>query len=97
VKHLLPAPPARARWLLALAAAATVAPLFAARHLPFCDLAEHLAAIATLRHWFDPAWRSRETFVLTAGNSQYVLYYVVGALLAFPFGTAERANLFLLV
>src|SRR5256885_7006926 len=82
--------------LLAVAAAANVLALWSAPYLPFTDLPQHAAAIATLRHLDDPAWRSREYFTLALGRSQYLLYYLAGALLAFPFGTAERANLVLL-
>jgi hypothetical protein len=84
------------KWLLAACALANVAPLWWTAHVPFTDLPQHVAAIATLRHWFDPAWKSREYFTLALGQTQYLLYYLLGALLAFPFGTAERANLVLL-
>ncbi|HET9753488.1 MAG TPA: hypothetical protein VFP52_11025, partial [Myxococcales bacterium] len=83
-------------WLLRLCAAATVLPLWSARHLPFTDLPQHVAAIGTLRHWWDPAWKSQEYFTLALGQTQYLLYYLLGAALAFPLGTAERANLVLL-
>jgi hypothetical protein len=82
--------------LLAVGAATNVAALWSAPYLPFTDLPQHAAAIATFRHFDDPAWKSREYFVLALGRSQYLLYYLAGALLAFPFGTAERANLVLL-
>jgi hypothetical protein len=82
--------------LLAVAAATNVLALWSAPYLPFTDLPQHAAAIATLRHFDDPAWKSREYFTLALGRSQYLLYYLAGALLAFPFGTAERANLVLL-
>lgn len=84
------------KWLLAACAAATVVPLWSAAHLPFTDLPQHVAAIGTLRHWWDPAWKSQEYFTLALGQTQYLLYYLVGAALAFPLGTAERANLVLL-
>jgi hypothetical protein len=84
------------KWLLAACAVANVVPLWATSHLPFTDLPQHVAAIGTLRHWYDPLWRSREYFTLALGQTQYLLYYLAGALLAFPFGTAERANLVLL-
>ncbi len=84
------------KWLLRLCAAATVLPLWSAAHLPFTDLPQHVAAIGTLRHWWDPAWKSQEYFTLALGQTQYLLYYLLGALLAFPLGTAERANLVLL-
>jgi len=82
---------------LLICALLTIAPLFLTRHLPFCDLPEHVAVIATLRHWWDPAWRSQELYAFAgAGKTQYLLYYVVGALLAVPFGNAETANLAML-
>lgn len=84
------------RWLLAGATLAAIAPLWIGRHLPFTDLPEHVATIATLRHWFDPAFASQEYFELVGpARLQYALYYFVGALLAVPLG-AERANLVLL-
>jgi hypothetical protein len=83
-------------WLLGACAAATVVPLWSAAHLPFTDLPQHVSAIGTLRHWWDPAWKSQEYFTLAFGQTQYLLYYLVGAAFAFPFGTAERANLVLL-
>src|SRR5207248_8291990 len=82
--------------LLAIATATNVVALWSAPYLPFTDLPQHAAAIATLRHFDDPAWKSREYFTLALGRSQYLLYYLAGALLAFPFETAERANLVLL-
>jgi len=83
-------------WLLSACAAATVVPLWSTGHLPFTDLPQHVAAIGTLRHWWDPVWKSREYFTLALGQTQYLLYYLLGAALAFPLGTAERANLVLL-
>jgi hypothetical protein len=84
------------RWLLAIGAVANVAALWSGPYLPFTDLPQHAAAIATIRHWADAAWKSQEYFTLAFGRTQYLLYYLAGALLAFPFGTAERANLVLL-
>jgi hypothetical protein len=83
-------------WLLRACALATVIPLWSAAHLPFTDLPQHASAIGTLRHWWDPEWRSQEYFTLALGQTQYLLYYLAGAALAFPLGTAERANLVLL-
>jgi hypothetical protein len=82
---------------LLVCALLTIAPLFLTRHLPFCDLPEHVAVISTLRHWWDPAWRSQELYTFAgATKTQYLLYYGVGALLAVPFGNAETANLAML-
>jgi hypothetical protein len=84
------------RWLLAVCSLASAAALFAGPHLPSTDLPQHVAMIATFRHWFDPAWRFQETFTLALGQTQYLAYYLAGALLAVPLGSAERANLVLL-
>lgn len=87
----------RCEWLVPACAIASVVPLYCARHLPMADLPEHIATIATLRHYWDPAWRSMEYFSLAgAWETQYWLYDVVGALVAVVLGSAERANLFLL-
>jgi hypothetical protein len=90
--------PAHPLWpfLLFTCAIANVAALWVAPYLPFTDLPQHAAAIATLRHWSDPQWKAQEYFSLALGRSQYLLYYLAGALLAFPLGNAERANLMLL-
>ncbi len=82
------------RWLLLVCALATALPLWLYPYLPFTDLPQHVATIGTLRHWGDPAWSA--PYDLALGQTQYLLYYLAGALLAFPFGTAERANLVLL-
>lgn len=80
------------------ASVATAAPLLFARHLPFSDLPEHVAAIATLAHYFDRSWRSAEYFqVQGIFRTTYFLYHAVGALLAMALGSAERANTLLLV
>lgn len=83
--------------LLATAAVACVVPLFCARHLPMSDLPEHVATMATLRHWGDPSWANREYFQIAGiGETPYWLYHVAGALLSVVTGSAERANLVLL-
>lgn len=82
------------RVALAVAAVACVVPLWSVKLLPFCDMPEQIAVIATLRHWNDAAWSG--SYVLDVGKSQYVLYHLVGALLAVPLGSAELANLVLL-
>jgi hypothetical protein len=85
------------RWLLAAAAVASIVPLFCARHLPMADLPEHVATMATLRHWGDPAWANQEYFELAGiTKTPYWLYHVTGALLSVITGSAERANLVLL-
>jgi len=83
-------------WLTLVCAVASAAPLWLGRYLPFADLPQHVAMIATLRHWWDPAWNGQQTFTLNFGHTQYLLYYLAGAALSFFLGTAERANVILL-
>lgn len=87
----------RSRLLLAICAIVNVLPLFAGRFLPFSDLPEHVAAIGAFGQWSDPSFRIDEHYVLALGESQYLLYHGLGALLAKVVGTPERANLVLLV
>jgi len=83
--------------LLAACAVASIVPLFMARHLPMSDLPEHLATMATLRHWGDAGWANQEHFQIAGiGETPYWLYHVAGALLSVVTGSAERANLVLL-
>ena len=85
------------RTLLVVCTIASIAPLFAARYLPMTDMPEHVATMATIRHWFDPAWGANTYFELTGfGKTQYWLYHIAGALLTAVTGSAERANLVLL-
>jgi hypothetical protein len=81
---------------LFVSAVSTVVPLWCARFLPFSDMPEHVAVIATLRHWFDPSWHTHDVYALAIGKSQYVLYHVVGALVSIATGEAELANRVLL-
>jgi hypothetical protein len=81
---------------LLLAAVASAVPLWCVRFLPFADLPQHLAAIGTLRHWWDPAWRASSHYVLNVGDSQYFFYHAAGAALSVVTGSPESANLVLL-
>lgn len=88
------------RWfriVLAVCALASIVPLFCARHLPMADLPEHLASMATIRHYGDPSWKSADYFTL-AGlfETPYWLYHATGAVLTALMGSAERANLLML-
>jgi hypothetical protein len=86
------------RAVFAIVAIATAAPLLCARHLPFSDLPEHLAAIETLATYFDPAYASRQYFEIQgAFATPYLLYHVVAAALSHLVGGVENANLILLV
>ncbi|MDB4946496.1 MAG: 1,4-alpha-glucan (glycogen) branching enzyme GH3-type [Labilithrix sp.] len=85
------------RVLLHVAAVAAIVPLFLVRYLPMTDLPEHVATIATLRHWADEGWNNQRYFEIAGVlETPYWLYHVAGALLTFVTGSAERANLALL-
>jgi hypothetical protein len=73
-----------------------VAPLWCATFLPFADMPNQVALIAMVRHWLDPSWALQDRYQLALGDSQYVLYHLVGALLSLPLGSAETANRVLL-
>ena len=81
---------------LALIAAVTVAPLWSVRFLPFTDLPEHVAAIATLAHWNDAGWGLGAIYEVIFDRSYYLLYHFVGSLLARLFGDAELGHRVLL-
>ena len=85
---------ARAAWRAALAvvAVATVAPLWLVPLPPFSDLPEQVAAVATIRHWWDASWQVPADYTFSFGKSQYVLYHALTALVAVPCGSAEVAN-----
>lgn len=92
-----PAPRPRARLsraLVVVAAIAGIVPLFVGRHLPMADLPEHVAAMATIRHYWDASFRAHEYFQLArVYETSYFLYQAVGAALSVVTGSAERANL----
>jgi hypothetical protein len=56
------------------------APAWIVKHPPIQDLPFHLATIRVLRSFWDPAFAFRQNFVLTLGRTQYVIYYVAGAI-----------------
>ncbi len=83
------------RLILAVVALATAAPLLWVRYLPFTDLPEHVAAIATLARLL-PGGGGSTDFVLSLRESQYLVYDLVGALLTRALGDAALANRLLL-
>lgn len=70
------------RALFFACAIASVVPLFLVRVLPFTDVPEHVAAIASLAHFRDPSWNEPETYDLALATSQSPLFHAAGALLA---------------
>lgn len=84
------------RALLVVVTLASAAPLFSSSYLPFTDWPEHVAVIATVRHWYTPAFQNAEIYTLALGRSQYLLFHAVGALVAWLVGSADLATRLLL-
>jgi hypothetical protein len=80
------------RGLLAAVAIASAAPLLVVRYLPFTDLPEHVAAIATTARLL-PGGGGSPDYVLALGQSQYLVYDLVGAVFTrLLVGDANLAN-----
>jgi hypothetical protein len=73
-------------WLVVAASIAATVPAWIVRHPPITDWPFHEATIRVLRSFHDPAFGFDAHYELKLGNTQYVAYYLLGALLAFPFG-----------
>jgi hypothetical protein len=76
-------------------AVVVTAPAWIVKHPPMMDLPFHLATIRIIHSLHDPAFGLDRDFVLTLGRTQYVLYYLVGSLLAYPLGVV-KANVVLM-
>jgi hypothetical protein len=70
------------------------APAWIVKHPPLQDLPIHLATIRIVKSFHDPAFGFANDFVLTLERTQYVVYYLVGAALAFVIGVVA-ANVLL--
>lgn len=85
-----------ARWLtavtLGVATLAVAWPLFTCAWLPFTDYPQHLGTIAAIHGQGNPA--ISQYFVVDYFRSQYLVLYVLGDWLAYPFGVegAGRAT-----
>jgi hypothetical protein len=66
----------------ALVALLASAPAWIVKHPPLEDLPLHVATIRLIEKFHDPVYGFDRHFALTLGRTQYVLYYLVGALLA---------------
>ena len=71
------------------------APAWIVKYPPMMDLPFHLATIRVIHSIHDPAFGLDTDFFLTLGRTQYVLYYVVGSVLAYVLGVA-KANIVLM-
>lgn len=71
------------------------APAWIVKHPPLQDLPFHLATIRVVHDFGDPQLGFAQHYVLTFGRTQYVLYYLLGSILAYPLGV-HAANVVLL-
>jgi hypothetical protein len=75
------------RTLLAWAAAIiATAPAWIVRHPPMQDLPTHLAILRVIHSYWDPAFGFQDDFALNLLHTNYLLYYVIGSLLAYVVG-----------
>lgn len=79
-----------------MVAVATVLPLFAAKHLPFTDLPEHVAVVSALVHRAHPSFHVAEHYAFAFPRSQYVLFHVVAAAITLVVRDPELATRLLL-
>jgi len=87
----LPSRPQRIwSYVLWAVAIATALPLFATRYPPLTDLPEHVAVIATLARLLPGGGGA--PYEVAFGHSQYLLFHLVGALLARVVSDAVLAN-----
>ncbi len=68
--------------LHALYALLATVPAWIVRHPPLQDLPFHMAAINVLTHYGDAAWGYSQTYELTLGRTQYLVYYGLAVLLS---------------
>ncbi len=73
-------------WLVVAVACAATVPAWIVRHPPVTDWPFHEATIRVLRSFHDPAYGFDAHYELKLGNTQYIAYYLIGALLAFVVG-----------
>ncbi len=76
---------------LVLATLCLVVPLATAHWLPFVDYPQHLGTIAAIHGPSDP--NLSPYFVVEYGRTQYLLLYVLGDWLAYPFGVEGSGRL----
>ena len=81
-------------WAVLVAVMASL-PLFVVKYPPIQDLPFHLAAMRVIHSYGDPAFGFQNDLVLRLGSTQYVLYYLLGSLLAYGLGIV-KANLVLM-
>ena len=70
-------------------------PAWIVKYPPIQDLPYHVATIRVLHSFHDPAFGFDQQFQLHLGNTHYLLYYLMGSLLAYVVGVAH-ANVLLM-
>jgi hypothetical protein len=74
--------PSRSTLFYVVVAVLVSAPAWIVKHPPLQDLPFHLATIRIIRSFHDPAFGFDQEFFLALGRTQYVVYYVLAALLS---------------
>jgi hypothetical protein len=82
----------RKEWPWWLGAALATAPVWFVRHLPAQDLPEHMTVIRILRSLHDPAFGFDADYVPVLGRTTYVVFYLLGAGLAWMVGVFGAAK-----
>src|SRR6202044_3558460 len=90
----LPAAPSPRTLFYVAVAFVVSAPAWIVKHPPLQDLPFHLATIRIIRSFHDPAYGFDKDFVLSLGRTQYVVYYLLAAVLS-PFVGLVGANVLL--
>ena len=73
-------------WLVLTVALAATVPAWIVRHPPVTDWPFHEATIRVLRNFHDPDFAFDAHYELKLGNTQYIAYYLLGALFAVVVG-----------
>jgi hypothetical protein len=81
--------------LFVLLSVAATAPAWIVRHPPLEDLPTHVAILRVVHSYSDPAYGLSQDFQLNLLHTQYLLYYVLGSLLAYVLGVV-KANVALM-
>jgi hypothetical protein len=76
-------------WLYLLVAFAATAPAWIVKHPPLQDLPFHLATIRLVHDYANPHYGFARAFEVDLIHTQYVLYYVVGSMLAYLVGVFQ--------
>jgi hypothetical protein len=86
VQRLLSTRPSASTVFYIVLAILVSAPAWIVKHPPLQDLPFHLATMRIIRSFHDPAYGFDRDFVLTLGRTQYVVYYLLAALLSTVMG-----------